>query len=108
MVRRPVEGAQLLVDAARGEAVRRLRRQQQMVDADAEIAVPRARLVIPERVEGRLVRGEAQRVGQAEREERAVGLAGAVRAAGEREREGARALLARGGVAASPGESAAR
>ena len=39
----------MLVDAGRGQAVGGLRRQQQMVDADAVVLLERAGLVVPER-----------------------------------------------------------
>src|SRR3546814_11686074 len=37
-----------LVDPGIGEPIRRLRAQQQVIDSEAGIALPRARLIIPE------------------------------------------------------------
>ena len=48
------------------EAVGGLRRQHQMVDADAVVLLPRPGLIVPEGVEPRLVRGRADGVGEAE------------------------------------------
>ena len=43
-----------------------LRRQQQVVDADAVVLLPGAGLIIPERVEARVVADRANRIGQPE------------------------------------------
>ncbi len=56
------------------EPVGRLRRQQQVVDADAVVPLPGAGLIIPERVEAAGVRRRPQGVGEAERHEFAEGL----------------------------------
>ena len=53
-----------------------LRRQQQMVDPDAPVLLPGAGLIIPEGVLARRVGDRAQRVGQAEAEQRLEALAG--------------------------------
>ena len=53
VVGRLVPAAHMLVDAGIDEAVGRLRRQQQVVDADAVVLLPGAGLIIPERVERR-------------------------------------------------------
>src|SRR5262249_31406063 len=63
-------GSDMLVDADVREPVRRLRREQQMVDADAVVLLPGARLIIPERENAPLVIGGAQGVGEAEVEQR--------------------------------------
>src|SRR5580693_3567563 len=47
MVGSLVAPAYLLVDRDRLQLVRRLRRQEQMVDADAVVLLPSARLIIP-------------------------------------------------------------
>ena len=44
-------GAHMLVDAGGGQAVGGLRREQQMIDADAVVLLPGAGLVVPERIE---------------------------------------------------------
>ena len=49
--------AHMLVDRRRDQPVGGLRRQQEMVDADAVVLLPGAGLVIPERVEAGLVAG---------------------------------------------------
>jgi len=56
----------VLVDARGDEAVGGLRRQQQVVDADAPILLPRARLIIPEGVEPAVIAHRANGVGQAQ------------------------------------------
>ena len=48
-----------------GHQVRRLRAEQEMIDADAVIAVPGAGLVIPERVMPRPLHSRAERLGEA-------------------------------------------
>ena len=53
VVGRLLPGAHVLVDARRGEPVGGLRRQQQVVDADAPVLLPGAGLIVPERVEAR-------------------------------------------------------
>ena len=66
----------MLVDAGRGEPVRRLRGQQQMVDTDAVVFLPCASLIIPERIEVRVVAHRADRIGQAEIGQRPKARAG--------------------------------
>ena len=58
------------IDLAGLEPVGRLRRQQQMIDAEALVLLPGARLIVPERVAMRLVVAGAEGVGQAEIDER--------------------------------------
>ena len=55
VVRRLLPGADVLVDADAGQPVGGLRRQQQMVDADAVVLLPGAGLIVPEGVVLRLV-----------------------------------------------------
>ena len=69
MVGRFVAPAHFLVYRNRLQPIGRLRRQKQMVDANAVVLLPRARLIIPERVEAARVGRRAQRVDQAERQE---------------------------------------
>src|ERR1700722_16364705 len=69
MVRSLVAPAHLLVDRHRLQIVGGLRGQEQMVDPDAVVLLPGARLIVPERIEAGGVRRRAQRVGQAERNE---------------------------------------
>src|SRR4029077_20634554 len=57
MVGSLVAPAHLLVDRHRLQLVGGLRRQQQMVDADAIVLLPSARLIVPEAVEAGGVRG---------------------------------------------------
>src|SRR5512138_1089068 len=58
--------ARPFVDARAAQAVGRLRRAQQMIEPEAEIALPAARGVVPECVELVLARVEgAQRIGPA-------------------------------------------
>ena len=64
----------MLVDPRRNQPVGRLGRQQQVVDADAPVLLPGARLVIPERVEALVVADRANCVGQAKARQRASGL----------------------------------
>ena len=61
----------MLVDACAGQPVGGLRRQQQVVDADAPVLLPGARLVVPERVEPLVVADRADGVGQAQAGQRA-------------------------------------
>src|SRR5438270_12675004 len=61
----------LLVDVAGGNSVGRMRRQQQMIDAQPLVAVPAPGLVIPEGIAVRLAMKDAIGVGQPEVEERA-------------------------------------
>ena len=56
----------MAVDAGIGEPVGGLRRQQQVIDADAVVLGPGAGLVVPERVEVGCVADGADGVGQAE------------------------------------------
>ena len=56
----------MAVDAGVDQPVGGLRRQQQMVDADAVVLLPGAGLVVPEGVEVGGVADRADRVGQAE------------------------------------------
>src|SRR3984957_15586280 len=69
MVGSLVAPAHLLVDRHRLELVSSLRRQEQMVDADAVVLLPGSSLIIPKAVEARSVGGGAQGVDQAERYE---------------------------------------
>src|ERR1700691_2427255 len=62
-----VPGSHLLVDRDRLQLVGGLRRQEQMVDADAVVLLPGGSLIIPKAVEARSVGGGAQGVDQAER-----------------------------------------
>src|SRR5277367_909904 len=62
MVGSLVAPAHLLVDRDRLQLVRGLRRQEQVVDADAVVLLPAARLIIPKAVEAGSVGGGAQRV----------------------------------------------
>src|SRR5580692_10400233 len=62
-----VAGSHLLVDRDRLQLVGGLRRQEQMVDADAVVLLPGASLIIPKAVEARSVGGGAQGVDEAER-----------------------------------------
>src|SRR5215470_14152420 len=66
VVRGAVLGPGLLVDVAGGDPVRRLRRQQQMVDSQALVAVPASGLIIPESVAMRFAMEDAVSVGQPE------------------------------------------
>src|SRR5215472_5321880 len=65
--RRVVRGAVLgpgpLVDVAGGDPVRRLRRQQQMIDPQALVAMPASGLIIPESVAVRFAMEDAVSVG---------------------------------------------
>src|ERR1700732_4503672 len=58
--------ARFLVDGNLDQPIRRSRRQQEMIDADAFVALPSARLVIPKCVKRGGVRRCAQGVDQAE------------------------------------------
>src|SRR5215471_11795252 len=71
VVRGAVLGARLLVDVACRDPVCRMRREQQMIDAQPLVAVPPPRLVIPEGVAVRLAVKHAVGVGQPEIDERA-------------------------------------
>ena len=95
VVRGPLPGADMLVDASGGEPIGRLRRQQQMVDPDAPVLLPGAGLVVPKGVEAGLVGDRAQRIGQAEAE-RAWKFRGS--AAGTRRRGPGLAILESGGA----------
>ena len=66
----------MAVDAGIDQPVGGLRRQQQMIDADAVVLLPGAGLVIPERVEVGCVADGADGVGEAEIGQRAELLAG--------------------------------
>src|ERR1700733_5813606 len=57
-----IAAAHFLVDRHGLQSVCGLRRQEKMVDADAVVLLPGARLIIPERVEAGRVRGRAQGV----------------------------------------------
>src|SRR6185503_6683701 len=77
VVGRLLPAAGELVDAGSVEAVGRLRRHQDMVDADAMVLLPGAGLVVPEGVDAGLRVAGAHRVGEAqvdERTERGPGL----------------------------------
>src|SRR5215831_12459368 len=58
------------IDLARLQPICRLRREQQVVDAQALVLLPGAGLIVPEGVAVRLVVTGAERVGQAEIDER--------------------------------------
>jgi len=58
------------------QAVAGLRRQQEMIDAQAVVFLPRAGLVVPEGIETGRVAGGTQRVGKAQIDERAEFLPG--------------------------------
>ena len=60
MVGRFVAPAHVLVDRDRLQPIGGLRRQKQVVDAKAVVLLPRARLIIPERIEPARVRRRAQ------------------------------------------------
>src|SRR6202040_1382866 len=66
---RLVLAARFLVDGNLDQTVRRQRRKQEMIDADAFVALPSARLIIPECVERVGIRRCAQGVGQPQIEE---------------------------------------
>ena len=68
--------AGVLVDAGGDEPVGRLRRGQDVVDADAVVLLPGARLIVPERVDAGPRQAGAHDVGEPEVQERAVGGAG--------------------------------
>ena len=76
MVRRFFPGAHIAVDADIDQAVAGLRRQQQMVDPQSLVFLPGAGLIIPECVLAGRVGDGAQRVGQAEAEQRLEAFAG--------------------------------
>ena len=66
----------LLVDGAAGEAVGGLRREQQMVDADAVVELEGAALIVPEAVGATLIGVQgAEGLGEAQVAERAEGTA---------------------------------
>ena len=71
VIRRPVLRPGLLVDLAGGGPIRRLRRQQQVIDPQSFITMPAPSLIIPERVAVRLQVKDAVGVGQSEIEQRA-------------------------------------
>src|SRR5690606_1984646 len=66
VVGRLFAGAHFLVDRDAAQAVGGLRREEQVVDADAVVALPGAGLVVPERIEAVLVGDGAQGVCEAE------------------------------------------
>src|SRR6185437_901338 len=66
MVGRLVPATHMFVDAAGLEAIGRLRRQHNVIDADAVILLPCARLVVPEGVAVRLRVTGAECIGEAE------------------------------------------
>src|SRR5258708_38741554 len=66
----PLLAAWAFVDLACGDAVHRLRREQQMVDPQPLVAVPAASLVIPEGVAVGLAVKGAVGIGEAEMEQR--------------------------------------
>ena len=63
------------LSAPRGQAVGGLRRQQQMVDADAQIVLPGATLIVPEGISAHLGMDLPIGIGEAEVNECAEGLA---------------------------------
>src|SRR5580765_6931404 len=63
MVRRLVAFAHMLVDLAGGEAVGGLGRQHYMIDADAVVAPPGSRLIVPEGILPRRAAAGAEGVG---------------------------------------------
>ena len=72
MVAGLLAAAIFLVDPGVEQPVGGLRRQQRMIDADAIVLLPRTGLVVPERVDAAGGMEGAQRVGEAEVENRAV------------------------------------
>src|SRR5262249_17066677 len=62
-------GTHVTVDAGSRQPICRLRRQQQVIDADAVVLLPSAGLIIPERVESWCVAGRAHGIGQSDVEE---------------------------------------
>ena len=64
-----IAAAHFLVDRHRLQFIGSLGGQKQMVDADAVVLLPGARLIIPKGVEAGSVRGRAQGVDQTEREQ---------------------------------------
>ena len=71
VVGRLFPGPHVAIDADAGEPVGGGRRQQHVIDADAVVLLPGAGLIIPERIEAGIVAGGAQRIGQAEIDQRA-------------------------------------
>src|SRR5215471_1315975 len=76
VVRGPVLRPRPLVDVACGDPVRRLWRQQQMIDSQALVAVPASGLIIPESVSMRFAVKDAVSVGETEIDQRAKARAG--------------------------------
>src|SRR5665647_3933894 len=76
VVGRLVPGAHVIIDAGVGQPVGGLRRQQQVVDADAVVLLPGPGLVVPERVQVGSIAGGADGVGEAEIQETAEFLPG--------------------------------
>ena len=69
MIGRLLAAAHALRDLHAAQPVRRLRRQQQMVDAQALVLLPGAGLIIPERIKPRRVADGAQRIGKSKRQQ---------------------------------------
>ena len=69
MIGRLVERAHALVNLNPLQPVRRLRREQQVVDADALVLLPRPGLIVPEGVEARTIVARPERVRVAEPEQ---------------------------------------
>src|SRR5262249_15470726 len=69
VIRRLLPAAHVLVDADGDQPIGRLRRQQQMIDADAVVLLPGAGLVVPKRVRAGPVASGPDRVGQSEKGE---------------------------------------
>src|SRR5579883_1186489 len=64
-----IAAAHFLVDRDARQPIGGLRRQQQMIDADAVVPLPAEGLEIPKRIEPAGIGGRAQGVGQAEIQE---------------------------------------
>ena len=64
MIRRFFAPTGIPIDAASRHQIRSLRRQQEMIDANAVILVPRPGLIIPERIVERRRIGGAKRFGE--------------------------------------------
>ena len=76
VVRRLLPGPHIAVDPDIDQPVAGLRRQQQVVDADAVVLLPGAGLIVPEGVLAGRIGDRAQRVGQPEAEQRLKALRG--------------------------------
>src|SRR5712675_2195963 len=76
MVRRLFPAAHIAIDPDIDQPIAGLRRQQQMIDAQTVVFLPRARLIIPECVLSRCVGNRAQRVGEPEAKQRLKTFAG--------------------------------